>query len=69
MCEENRQLGLLVKSREEEIAELKDKLSNKEMLPNDSTSLQTLTHGLDSIRHADMAACRVMELSRQVCPT
>ncbi|XP_034242039.1 coiled-coil domain-containing protein 13-like [Thrips palmi] len=67
LCDENRQLSLLVKSREEEVVELKDQLLKKELLPLDASLQHSLSHNLDSIRHADMAACRVMELSRQVC--
>ncbi|KAK3930550.1 Coiled-coil domain-containing protein 13 [Frankliniella fusca] len=67
VVEENNQLTALLKERDEEIIEMRRKLEDLDSSQNSSA----LHHpsqllGLSSIRHADMAACRVMELSKQV---
>ncbi|XP_026288049.1 polyamine-modulated factor 1-binding protein 1-like isoform X2 [Frankliniella occidentalis] len=68
VIEENKQLASLLKEKDDEVISMREKLQNLELSENGLP----LHHpspllGLSSIRHADMAACRVMELSKQVC--
>ncbi|KAJ1526862.1 hypothetical protein ONE63_008420 [Megalurothrips usitatus] len=66
VCEENKHLCTVLKEREAEMTIIKNKLQT---LEEQSSSCQGLPYLMnqDSIRHADMAACRVMELTKQVC--
>lgn len=65
--EENKQLTLLVKEQEAELTSIKDNLIKGNFNQNDRIVNQSsYISRPDSIHYADMAACRVMDLTKQV---